>query len=111
MGIHTEVEDKHGRFSSLLAEVISGYIYKNFPPGILITVSRISFSRKATTAHIFVSVFPEDKRSEMLELLNNQLGKIKADLAKHSTLRRIPNIYFELDTSQDLVAKIDEAQK
>lgn len=111
MGIHIEIEDKHGRFSSLLAEVIGKYIYKNFPPGVLVTITRVSFTRKATTAHIFVSVFPEDKRGEMLDRLNDELGAIKKNLATHSTLRRIPDIYFELDSSQDLVSKIDGALK
>lgn len=103
--------DRSGRLASILADLISKYIARHIQKNALITVSRIILSPKGTSAKVYISIYPEKERELIMDELQSLTQKIKKDLGIHSKLRNIPNLIFELDSSSDLVDKIDRAQK
>ena len=77
--------------------------------GIIVSVSVVRVSPDLSTAKAYLSVFPSDKASEMLESINASARTIRYELAQkvRFQLRKIPELQFYIDDSLDYLEKID----
>ncbi len=78
--------------------------------GIMISVTEVRLSPDLSSARVFLSIFPDDRAEEMMGWIKEQSSTVRYDLGTRmgSQLRRIPELYFELDTSEAYAQRIDE---
>ena len=78
--------------------------------GAMVTVSEVRISPDLSVAKAFVSIFPSDKQSVVMRLLEDNKKALRGELGRKvaSQLRIVPEIEFLLDTTLDYAQHIDE---
>jgi ribosome-binding factor A len=81
--------------------------------GTLVTVSMVRVSPDLSMAKVYLSIFPSEKGSEMIESIEKNKRTLRYDLGQvvRMQLRRIPELVFYLDDSLDYVDNIDRLLK
>ncbi len=81
--------------------------------GAMVTVSEVRVSPDLSIAKAFVSIFPSEKSSQVMSLLNDSIREIRGELGRRvgKQLRIVPDIAFLLDTSLDYAERIDQLLK
>ena len=81
--------------------------------GTLISVSEVRVSPDLSIAHIYVSIFPQNKVSETMALIEEHTHRLRGELGslERHQLRIIPEIIFHLDETIDRMERIDELLK
>ncbi len=90
------------RVQNLLRAEISTILLRKLkdPRVHMATISEVDVSPDLKNAHVWVSVYGEKEyREEALEGLRSAAGFIRAELMKVLSLRPMPYINFDLDTS------------
>lgn len=79
----------------------------------LISVSEVRVSPDLSIAHIYLSIFPQNKVAETMELIELNASHFRGQLGtlERHQLRVIPEIKFHLDTTIDNMERIDELLK
>lgn len=77
--------------------------------GVIVSVSSVKVSPDLSIAKAYLSVFPSDKGSEMIESINKSAKTIRYELAQivRFQLRKTPELQFYLDDSLDYIENID----
>lgn len=77
--------------------------------GVLISVSAVRVTPDLSSARVYLSVFPSDKSTEMLENINKSAKTVRYELAQRVRyqLRKTPELAFYLDDSLDYIENID----
>ena len=75
----------------------------------LITVTKVDTTADLDQSKIYISIFEEDIREEVINAIKHSAGFIRRELARRVDLRKVPFITFFLDDSYDYGRKIDEA--
>ena len=95
-----------------LAEIlrISG---KEIAPGKMITVTTVRISPDLSVAKVYLSFFPSDGGTSILESVQNQSGRIRHILGQkvRNQLRIIPELTYFIDDSLDYIDNIDTLLK
>lgn len=78
--------------------------------GTLVSVTNVRVSPDLSVARAYLSVFPSDKGTEMLESINASSRTIRYELAQkvRYQLRKCPELTFYLDDSLDYLENIDQ---
>ena len=78
--------------------------------GTLISVSEVRVSPDLSIAHIYISIFPQDKVSDTMALIGENTHRFRGELGtlECHQLRIIPEIVFHLDETIDRMERIDE---
>ena len=78
--------------------------------GTLISVSEVRVSPDLSIAHIYVSIFPQDKVKETMLLIEENTHRLRGELGalERHQLRIIPEVVFHLDETIDRMERIDE---
>ncbi|WP_442267725.1 30S ribosome-binding factor RbfA [Tenacibaculum sp. ZS6-P6] len=81
--------------------------------GVIISVSKVSVTADLGVAKVFLSVFPSDKRDEILEGVKSNTPLIRHELSQRTKnqLRRMPELIFFGDDSLDYIEEIDKSLK
>ena len=81
--------------------------------GVLISVTKVRVTSDLGEAKIFLSVFPSDKRDELLKGIVSNTAAIRHEMARRTKnqLRRMPQLAFFRDDSLDYIDGIDNALK
>lgn len=75
----------------------------------LVNVSEVQLAADSRSARVFVAVEGDDTEAERtLEGLAAARGFIRHELAERLKLRRAPELFFQIDRSPQLQARIDE---
>lgn len=79
----------------------------------LISVSEVRVSPDLGIAHIYLSIFPQNKVTETMEAIEQNTSYFRGQLGnlERHQLRVIPEIKFHLDTTIDSMERIDELLK
>ena len=79
--------------------------------GIIISVSKVSVTSDLGIAKVYISVFPSEKRDEILKGVASNTSLIRYEMAKRTRhqLRRMPELLFFGDDSLDYIEKIDQS--
>ncbi|WP_299622603.1 30S ribosome-binding factor RbfA [uncultured Tenacibaculum sp.] len=86
---------------------------QNGMKGVIISVSKVSVTADLGVAKVFLSVFPSDKRDEILEGVKSNTPLIRHELSQRTRnqLRRMPELMFFGDDSLDYIEEIDKSLK
>ena len=81
--------------------------------GVMISVSTVRVSPDLGIAKAYLSVFPSEKGSEIVETLNQSSKNIRFELGNRvrHQLRIIPELRFYIDDSLDYIERIDNLLK
>lgn len=81
--------------------------------GVLISVTKVQVTADLSQAKIFLSIFPTNKRDELLEGIKSNAPLIRHELARRTKnqLRRVPGLTFFIDDSLDYIENIDASLK
>ena len=101
------------KISSLLKQEIGGVLLRelDISKDIMITAKDVEVSLDLRYAKIKVSIIPFSKVEKTLEILNSQSNVIWRALAKKISLKVVPQIKFELDSSEEKIANIERLLK
>lgn len=81
--------------------------------GTLISVSEVRISPDLSIAHVYLSIFPQDKEVSTMEQIKADTGKIRGEMGsmERHQLRIIPELHFHLDETIDKMERIDQLLK
>ena len=66
----------------------------DFPPDVLVTITRVESSANLIKAKVFVSVFPENKTTQALRILESQVYFLQQIINRKLKMRPVPQIIF-----------------
>ena len=94
-----------------LVDILQGEVRKNGVSNLVISVSKVVVTTDLSVATVHLSVFPQEKAKEILEVVKSNSKNIKHDLSQRVRLqlRKVPNLVFFIDDSLDYIEKIDNA--
>jgi ribosome-binding factor A len=86
---------------------------QNGMKGVIISVSKVSVTADLGVAKVYLSVFPSDKRDEIVEGVKSNTPLIRHEMAQRTRnqLRRMPELMFFGDDSLDYIEEIDKSLK
>lgn len=81
--------------------------------GKIITVTSVRVSPDLGVAKVYISIFPTDKKEDILETVKVHSKQIRHELAQRvrHQLRVVPELIFYLDDSLDYIENIDKLLK
>ena len=96
-----------------MAEVLQRAATDGGLKGTLISVSKVYVTSDLSIAKVYVSIFPNDNASELLEGMKSNEPLIKHELAQRTRnqLRRVPHLTFYIDDSLDYIDGIEKSLK
>ena len=79
--------------------------------GVIISVSKVTVTSDLGIAKVYISVFPSEKRDELLKGIISNTSVIRYEMARRTRhqLRRMPELLFFGDDSLDYIEKIDKS--
>ena len=89
--------------SNIIAYEIKNPIIKG-----LITVTKVDTTSDLDQSKVYLSIYEEDTREDVLNAIKHSAGFIRRELARAVDLRKVPFLTFYLDTSYDYGQKIEE---
>jgi len=105
------------QLNSLLQQKLGGLFLTDFsfPPGAVVTITRVETTGDIRHAVVFLSVLPDTFEAGVLSLLNKRLPFLHHELMKALTLSRIPTLHFRIETrgkaAGDIEALLDKVKK
>jgi len=77
--------------------------------GVMISVTQTKVSPDLSICTSYLSVFPSERATELLENINKNASQIRYELGTrvHNQLRIIPELRFHIDDSLDYIENID----
>jgi ribosome-binding factor A len=100
------------KVAKLLQKELGIYLQRNSLTYLntLLSVTVVRISPDLSFAKVFVSVFPPEKREEVLNVLNETKSHVRFELGKKvkNQLRIVPELAFHIDDSLDYAERIDK---
>jgi ribosome-binding factor A len=95
--------NKHDKINQLLLTEISNIIhsYIEFEEEVFVTISAVKAETNLSKARIYISVLPYEKSEFAIGTLVKNRLLIKQELAKIIPLRRVPNLIFLKDSTEE----------
>ena len=108
-------ETRQNRIARLLQKELS-LIFQSqtrLMHGVMISVTRVRVSPDLSICKAYLSVFPSERSTELLNNIESNLKTIRYELGTriHNQLRIIPELRFFIDDSLDYIDRIDELLK
>lgn len=77
--------------------------------GVLVSVSQVRVTPDLSIAKAYLSIFPPERSTEILENIKRQAKTVRYELAQNvkEILRKCPELQFYLDDSLDYIENID----
>jgi ribosome-binding factor A len=102
-----------GLIQGELVAILQGEVRKNGISNLIITITEVKTTTDLTLARVYLSIFPTEKKAEILAGIKSNTPLIKHDLAQRvkNQLRKVPDLVFYLDESLDYIESIDKALK
>lgn len=96
------------KVNSLLQHEISNLMLRDFNfSGILVTLTHVDTSPNLIECKAYVSVFPEENASKVLDVLNRGVYDIQQKINKMLNMRPIPKIIFVHDSKVAEASKVE----
>ena len=86
---------------------------RNSMRGVIISVTKVSVTVDLSIAKVYLSIFPTEKTSTIMEGVMQNTPLIKHEVAQRTKnqLRKMPEIQFYLDDSLEYIDHIDKSLK
>jgi ribosome-binding factor A len=97
------------KISKMIKEEISLiFIHKLKDPAFgFITITNVKISPDLKLAKVYISVYDKEKRSFVLDRINDAKGIIRSELAHRISIKFVPDLDFYIDDTLDYVEKIE----
>ena len=108
---NTRGERLSGEFQKEISSVISFKLRNKYPElSAIISVTEADVAPDLKSAKIYISIFDTDevKSKNSFEIIKQNAGYIRHELAQVMHLRTIPELRFHIDESMEYGAKIDK---
>ena len=114
--METTESTRQKKVSRLIQKEVAEIFLRKGPeiaPGKMISVTRVRISPDLSFARIFLSIFPSQNQTEILQLVQEHTHKIRFELGHkvRKQLRIVPELAFLIDDSLDYIDKIDKLLK
>ena len=86
--------------ASLIKDIVSSFLKSKSGFGVLISVTRIKISRDFKNVTVFISIFPEDEESNVLNSLKNKGRELRNFAKKQLKTKFLPQFKFEVDEEE-----------
>lgn len=98
------------RINRLLKEELGKILLKegNFPKDCLVTVTRVETSVDLSQAKVWVSVLPENKTNQIINIFKKRIYHFQQKINKILKLKTIPKIKFLIEKKTREAARIEE---
>lgn len=98
------------KINQLLKKELSRLISRevDFSSGSLVTLTRVDTSPNLIESKVFISVFPEEKQADSLEILKKNIWSIQQMINKRLRMRPIPKIIFLPENKTAEAGKVEE---
>jgi ribosome-binding factor A len=98
------------KVNNLIKKELGNLILKEIDifPGIFLTITRVECSSNLFQGKVFISVMPEEKYNDVLELLNRHIYDLQQKLNKKMRMRPVPKITFYKETKTAEASRIEE---
>ena len=93
-----------------LAEMFQGYARSWFK-GSIITVSVVRISPDLSVAKVYLSIFPDNRRDEIMNSISAHSKEIRFQLGNRNQVRIIPELNYFIDDSLDYLENIERLLK
>ncbi len=95
-----------------LAEILQGAA-RDGMKGVVISVTKVFVTSDLSQAKAYLSIFPSDKKEEIMEgiVANGPMIRHALAIRTRNQLRRMPEMSFLIDDSLDYIDNIDKALK
>ena len=109
-----EESNRQRKIASVLQKDLVDVLQKDAQAGmqgVIISISKVSVTPDLGVAKVYVSIFPSDKRDEIVEAIKSNAPLIRHELAQstRNQLRRMPELLFFGDDSLDYIEEIDKS--
>jgi len=96
-----------------LGDVLQNAATQGGMHGILISVTKVTVTVDLSVAKVYLSIFPNNKGSELMEGIKSNKSLIKHEIAQRTKhqLRRMPNLEFFIDDTLEYLDQIDQSLK
>jgi ribosome-binding factor A len=98
------------RVNELIKEIISRSILEEieFSPGVLVTVTRVETAGDLLDTNVFISVLPDNKRSEAVSYLRRKTGQLQKRMNESLNMKPIPRLNFLEEKGTAEAGRIEE---
>ena len=100
--------DRHDKVISLMKELSASFIRNEANPNPLITVTNVTISPDYKKTTIFITTIPDGGEDDALIFLKRKGRELRSYMKKHTNLRVIPHIEFEIDRGERHRQNIDK---
>jgi ribosome-binding factor A len=79
--------------------------------GTILSITQVKITVDLALAKVYISIFPNEKRSEIIETIKLQTNEIRYELGKiiRHKMRRVPELMFFSDDSSEYIQNIEDA--
>ena len=107
---------RQNKVSRMLQKELGDYFQKHgseITDAKMVTVTVVRISPDLSVAKVYVSIFPFNRKEDMLRSITQHTGAIRNEMGKRlkNQLRHIPEFVFYLDDSLDHIERIDNLLK
>ena len=106
--MHNNNIDRHDRVVSLIKEMAATFIQHEANTDPLITITKVTTSPDYRNVTIYFTTIPSGRENDALIFLKRNGRELRHYIKKHSNLKIIPNIDFDLDVNERHRQHIDE---
>lgn len=103
--------DRHDKAKSLFMELVASFIREEANTNPLITVTNVFVSPSYQHIKVYFTTIPEGKEEDALVFLKRKGTELRTYVKKHSRLKFIPHIDFEVDNGERHRQHIDEVAR
>lgn len=79
--------------------------------GVFITIAKVDTSRDLRYTRMFISIFPESETQYVSKTLAHELPKIQKALYAKLSMKPLPKLSFEIDTTAQEADKVEKILK
>lgn len=98
------------RVNQLIRKELSQILFRevDFPNNSLVTITRVENTRNLKQANIYISVIPESKTLNVLQILEKLIYYLQQKLNKRLKMRPLPRIRFVEEKKTKEAGKVEE---
>lgn len=104
------MSDRMEKVDELIAQQLGQIIISEveFPPGTIVTITKVKTSPDLKSAKVYLSVLPETDQKQVMSLLINNAYEFQSILNDKLTLRNTPRLKFFIDDTGQKAAAIEQ---
>ena len=98
------------QLNELLQREIGAIIARDveFPKGTMVTILSVRTSGDLKNARLTVSIFPDNKRGDILRILRKQSRSIEMLLQEHIPIHHIPSLTWSVDVTEEKAQEVEK---